>query len=75
VFVNNHICLHCAACVGACPANSMFLHETFAVEILPTCTECGLCVIVCPVGAIIGRPGQLVETILPPDRGIPGVRP
>lgn len=50
--VNNHLCLHCGACVGSCPANSIFLHETAYIEFLPICIECGLCAIVCPVGAI-----------------------
>ena len=57
--VIDQICLHCGACVGACPTNSMFLHETSAVEILPTCTRCGLCADVCPVGAIWETEEQL----------------
>ena len=50
--VNNQRCLHCGACVGSCPTNSMFLHETAFVEILPTCIECERCVMICPVGSI-----------------------
>jgi ferredoxin len=52
MIVNNRICLHCAACVGSCPTNSIFLHETITIEFLSTCTQCGLCRLVCPVGAI-----------------------
>jgi Fe-S-cluster-containing hydrogenase component 2 len=52
--VRYQICMHCAACAGSCPTNSIFLHETSAVEFMPTCTECGLCMMVCPVGAISG---------------------
>jgi len=50
--VDHQICLHCGACVGSCPTNSIFLLETSVIEFLPTCTECGTCEIVCPVGAI-----------------------
>lgn len=50
--VHNQICMHCAACVGSCPTNSIFLHDTATLEFLPTCTECALCALVCPVGAI-----------------------
>ncbi|MBN2241940.1 MAG: 4Fe-4S binding protein, partial [Acidobacteria bacterium] len=39
-------------CVGSCPTNSIFLHETATIEFLETCTECGLCIPVCPVGSI-----------------------
>lgn len=50
--VDNNVCLHCGACVGICPPNALFLHETETIEFLDNCTECGLCVWVCPVGAI-----------------------
>lgn len=50
--VDNSVCLHCGACVGICPPNALFLHETETIEFLDNCTECGLCVWVCPVGAI-----------------------
>jgi NAD-dependent dihydropyrimidine dehydrogenase PreA subunit len=52
MIVNDQLCLHCGACVGSCPTNSIFLHETAFVEFLPTCIECELCVIICPVGSI-----------------------
>jgi L-aspartate semialdehyde sulfurtransferase ferredoxin len=52
MIVNNRVCLHCGACVGSCPTNSLFLHEIATIEFRPDCTECGLCSIVCPVGAI-----------------------
>jgi NAD-dependent dihydropyrimidine dehydrogenase PreA subunit len=52
MIVNDQLCLHCGACVGSCPTNSIFLHETASVEFLSTCIECELCVIVCPVGSI-----------------------
>ncbi len=50
--VDNNVCLHCGACVGICPPNALFLHETQTIEFLDNCTACGLCVWVCPVGAI-----------------------
>jgi ferredoxin len=65
VIVNNQICLHCGACVGSCPTNSIFLHETSTIEFLPTCTECELCVVVCPVGAICGMSGRSVAAAAP----------
>ena len=52
MIVDNQLCLHCGTCVGSCPANSIFLHETATVEFMETCIECELCVFVCPVGAI-----------------------
>jgi len=70
--VNNHICLHCGACVGACPTNSIFLFETSAIEFQPTCTECGLCVMICPVGAIAWTPKSSAP---PPHAIVPEIRP
>ena len=75
MIVNNQICLHCGACVGACPTNSIFLHETSTIEFLPTCTECGLCAMVCPVGAILTTSGPAIAPILTSGGGIPEVRP
>ncbi|MBN2319688.1 MAG: 4Fe-4S binding protein [Acidobacteria bacterium] len=54
MIVNHQLCLRCGACVGSCPTNSIFLHETAFIEFLPTCTECGLCAVICPVGSING---------------------
>jgi len=51
VFVDRTMCMHCGACVGTCPQNAMFLHET-RLEFLENCNECGICVKACPVGAI-----------------------
>ena len=52
MIVDNQTCLHCGTCVGSCPTNSIFLHETATIEFLETCTECELCAMVCPVGSI-----------------------
>ena len=49
---DNRLCLHCGACVGACPTNSIFLHETACIEFLESCVKCELCATVCPVGSI-----------------------
>ncbi len=49
--VDDVLCLHCGACVGSCPANSMFLHDNF-ITFDESCTQCGICVRVCAVGAI-----------------------
>lgn len=49
--VDKEICMHCGACVGACPTNAIFLHETF-IEFNQDCINCKLCIKVCPVGAI-----------------------
>ena len=57
MIVDNTICLHCGACVGACPTNSLFLFDTSTIEFLASCTECGVCSRVCPVGAIDSNPG------------------
>ena len=63
--VNNLSCLHCGACVGSCPTNSIFLHETAYITFLETCTECELCVFVCPVGAISLASESSPETFAP----------
>ena len=57
MIVDNTICLHCGACVGACPTNSLFLFDTSTIEFLTSCTECGVCARVCPVGAIDSNRG------------------
>jgi len=49
--VDKDMCMHCGACVGACPTNAIFLHETF-IEFNQDCINCKLCIKVCPVGAI-----------------------
>ena len=49
--VDKTMCMHCGACVGTCPQNAMFLHET-RLEFLENCNECGICIRACPVGAI-----------------------
>jgi len=45
------LCMHCGACVGTCPTNSIFMHETLNT-FDDNCTQCGLCARVCAVGAI-----------------------
>ncbi len=49
--VDTGLCLHCGACVGACPTNAIFLTEIL-ITFDDNCTQCGLCVKTCPVGAI-----------------------
>jgi len=49
--VDGTLCMHCGACVGTCPMNSIFLYETF-LSFDEKCTQCGMCVRVCAVGAI-----------------------
>ena len=49
--VDKTMCMHCGTCVGICPQNAMFLHETW-IEFLSNCNECGICLRACPVGAI-----------------------
>ncbi len=49
--IDTATCLHCGACVGACPPNSIFLNEVL-ITFDDSCTQCGLCVKTCPVGAI-----------------------
>ena len=67
MIVDHDLCLHCGACVGACPINAMFLHETSTIVFLPACTECGLCAVVCPVGAIDAGPGEPVPPVIRPE--------
>ncbi|UCE92203.1 MAG: 4Fe-4S dicluster domain-containing protein [Methanobacteriota archaeon] len=47
-------CLHCGACVGSCPSNSMYLNEV-VLEFGEECTLCKRCTKVCPVGAIMPK--------------------
>jgi len=73
--IDNSICLHCGACVGTCPENCLYLHETSTIELQDGCTECGLCEMVCPVGAItLGDPGtgELGSPAAPPLRARSG---
>jgi ferredoxin len=49
--VDTGLCMHCGACVGACPTNAIFLTEIL-ITFNEDCTQCGLCVKACPVGAI-----------------------
>ncbi len=49
--ISDVLCLHCGACVGVCPVNSIFMHEAYNT-FDDSCTQCGLCVRVCGVGAI-----------------------
>ncbi|MBS3816563.1 MAG: 4Fe-4S binding protein [Candidatus Thermoplasmatota archaeon] len=51
VEVNFEKCMHCGACVGACPENALFLNDV-ALEVNENCIECGLCVKGCPVQAL-----------------------
>jgi len=44
-------CMHCAACVGSCPQNAIFLREVL-IEFNDDCNLCKRCVKTCPVGAI-----------------------
>ena len=49
--IDRAFCMHCGACVGACPENAMTLQEVW-IEFLPNCTNCGVCARACPSGAI-----------------------
>ena len=49
--IDTATCLHCGACVGAGPPNSIVLTEVL-ITFDDSCTQCGLCVKTCPVGAI-----------------------
>ncbi len=49
--LNDDKCMHCGACVGACPANAIYLNEVI-LDFNDDCTDCGLCVKACPVGAL-----------------------
>jgi Fe-S-cluster-containing hydrogenase component 2 len=51
MIVTVEICMHCAACVGSCPKNAVFLNDTVPV-FTNACNRCGRCVKVCPVGAL-----------------------
>ena len=47
VDIDHDRCMHCGACVGTCPQDSLFLKE-FILEVDDTCIECGICVKMCP---------------------------
>ncbi len=49
--IDTATCMHCGACVGACPTNAIFLTEVL-ITFDDNCTQCGLCVKACPVGSI-----------------------
>jgi len=52
VIVNHSLCLFCGACVGACPANAMFLWNAHLEINSQLCTFCCICAQICPVGAL-----------------------
>ena len=52
IFVNHALCLSCGACVGACPANAMFLWNISLEVNELLCTSCGICTQICPVSAL-----------------------
>jgi L-aspartate semialdehyde sulfurtransferase ferredoxin len=49
--IDRAFCMHCGACVGACPENALTLQEVW-IEFLPNCSNCGICARACPSGAI-----------------------
>ncbi len=49
--INDDKCMHCGACVGSCPENSLFLRE-FILEVDESYIECGTCVRACPIDAL-----------------------
>jgi ferredoxin len=51
VRVDYGICHFCGACVGACPANAIFLGSSHLC-IGDTCTHCERCISACPLGAL-----------------------
>ena len=60
--IDDMLCMHCGACVGACPTNAIFLNEVY-LTFNEDCTQCGMCVKVCPVGAIDYPHGHKLHTM------------
>jgi len=52
VMVDHSLCLFCGACVGACPANAIFLWNSYLEINESVCTLCGICIEICPVDAL-----------------------
>ena len=44
-------CVHCGACVTACPQNALSFQAELPVRNLERCTNCGTCCAVCPTQA------------------------
>jgi Fe-S-cluster-containing hydrogenase component 2 len=72
VIVDNDLCVHCAACVGICPTNDIFLYGTSRIVFERSCSECGLCAVLCPVGAIAANPGAPLPPAMRPRHGSAG---
>jgi len=52
-----HLCVHCGACVEACPEEARSLSNGGVTRAATRCTVCGTCAEVCPSGAVekVGR--------------------
>jgi digeranylgeranylglycerophospholipid reductase len=47
------LCNNCGACIGACPAFSVYRNSSGVLEIdINTCISCGKCVLICQSGAL-----------------------
>jgi len=50
VRIKKDICVGCLACVGNCPTENMYYHDTLTEPF--KCIACGLCAKECPSGAL-----------------------
>ncbi len=51
VAVDYDLCHCCGACVAVCPADALFLHDTW-LEVKDACTGCERCAKICPMRAL-----------------------
>ncbi|MCC7447144.1 MAG: 4Fe-4S binding protein [Anaerolineae bacterium] len=52
VVVNRNLCHICGACIAVCPANALFLADTWLHVREKACTGCERCAKVCPSDAL-----------------------
>lgn len=73
LLVRDHRCLHCAACIEACPQGALRWHGERIVTDLGRCEVCGACADTCPAEAreVVGWCMSVTEALREIERDLP----